>query len=265
MYDLDGEVVVLTGGLGILGTAFSDALAAAGAHVVIADLDADACHARADSLASANGHPATGLRVDVSDPASVREFADALGALGLAPGVLINNAGAKSRNFFAPLERFPLEDWNAVMAVNVTGVYLMIQALLPGMLVRGRGTVINIGSIYGLRGPDQRIYDGSDYPEMGGAINTPLVYSASKGAVSAITRHIATTFGAQGIRANTLVPGGVHSGQNDTFVKNYSARTPANRMADKSEIASAMLFLASPASSYINGQDLVVDGGLSAW
>jgi NAD(P)-dependent dehydrogenase (short-subunit alcohol dehydrogenase family) len=265
MYDLKNDVIVLTGGLGILGTEFSDTLAAAGAHVVIADLDGDACEQRASALSASTGAPATGLPVDVSDEASVSVFAEQLKTLELKPSALINNAATKSPDFFAPLEKFSLDDWNHVMAVNVGGVFLMTRALLPAMLERQAGNIINIGSIYGVRGPDQRIYEGSDYPEMGGAINTPFVYSASKGAVSAMTRYIATTFGNQGIRANTLVPGGVESGQNDTFVEKYASRTPANRMGRKSEIASALLFLASNASSYINGQDLNVDGGLSAW
>jgi len=265
MYDLKDDIVVLTGGLGILGTEFSSALAQAGAHVVIADLDGDACAKRASELTESTGRPVTGLGVDVSDQAAVREFTQQLAGLELSPTVLVNNAATKSPNFFAPVDTFPLEDWNEVMAVNVAGVFLMVQALLPGMLAQGSGRIVNIGSIYGLRGPDQRIYEGSDYPEMGGAINTPLVYSASKGAVSAMTRHIATTYGGQGIRANTLVPGGVGSGQNDTFTDKYAARTPANRMAEKPEIAAALLFLVSAASSYVNGQDLCVDGGLSAW
>ena len=154
---------------------------------------------------------------------------------------------SKSKNFFAPLDEFPLTEWDQVMRVNVTGIFLMVRALIPGMIESGGGTIINVGSIYGILGPDQRIYQGSDYPEMGGLINTPFVYSASKGAVSSMTRYLATTFGAQGIRANTLVPGGVVSGQNNAFISKYADRTPANRMGEKLELASALLFLASNA------------------
>jgi NAD(P)-dependent dehydrogenase (short-subunit alcohol dehydrogenase family) len=141
----------------------------------------------------------------------------------------------------------------------------MCRAFIPEMADRGRGCVVNFGSIYGVLGPDFRIYEGSNYDAMGGAINTPLVYSASKGAVSAMTRHIATTYGAQGIRANTLIPGGVSSGQNTTFSEKYSARVPLNRMAEASDIANALVFLCSEGSAYMNGQDVLIDGGLSAW
>jgi NAD(P)-dependent dehydrogenase (short-subunit alcohol dehydrogenase family) len=260
-----GKCVVLTGALGILGTSFADILAKAGATLIIADLDAEACVLRAKNLSNQYKICATGIGVDIANEESVSAFDAALIEHGLNPDVLINNAGAKSEQFFAPLEKFPLADWEKVMSVNVTGIFLMVRILVPKMIQRGGGTVINIGSIYGVRGPDQRIYEGSDYPEMGGAINTPFVYSASKGAVSAMTRYLATTFGAQGIRANTLVPGGVASGQNDVFTEKYSARIPAGRMAQKEEIAAALLFLAGNDSSYVNGQELIVDGGLSAW
>src|SRR5690606_30671109 len=111
--------------------------------------------------------------------------------------------------------------------------------------------------------PDQRIYDGSEY--LGHTINTPAVYSASKGAVVALTRHLATYWASHGIRVNTLTPGGVESGQNETFVKNYSRRVPLGRMARADEMVGAALFLASDASSYVTGQNIIVDGGLTTW
>lgn len=262
---LDGQVVLLTGGIGILGSFFSECLLDAGATLVITDRDHDACAARAAELAALHGPRVHGIGADLTDAASLVALREEIAARGLAVNVLINNAAAKSPKFFAPLGEFPLEDWNQVMGVNVTGIFLALRTFLPDMIGRGGGVVVNTGSIYGEMGPDQRIYDGSWYEAMGGAINTPMVYSASKGAVSAMTRYVATTFGAQGIRANTLVPGGVFSGQNDTFVASYANRVPMARMADKAEIASALLFLASPASSYVNGQELMVDGGLSAW
>ncbi len=262
---LDGETVVMTGGAGILGTVFSDCLLGAGATLVIGDLDQDTCSRREEELRRTYGPRVHGLAVDVTDQASVAAFRDRIAELGLDPSVLINNIGTKTPKFFAPLPDFPLEDWEQVMRVNVTGIFLTVRAFLPQFLARGKAVIISTGSIYGELGPDQRIYDGSWYPEMGGAINTPLVYAASKGAVSSITRYLATIYGDRGIRANTLVPGGVFSGQNDTFVQKYSARVPMGRMADKEEMASALLFLASPASSYVNGQELMVDGGLSAW
>jgi NAD(P)-dependent dehydrogenase (short-subunit alcohol dehydrogenase family) len=264
-FRLDGHRVLMTGALGILGGHCCEALANAGAEVIVTDLDGDNCRQRAAEISSDTGMAATGFRVDVSDEASVAALHDALADRDIVPDVLINAAATKSDNFFAPLHQFPLEDWNHVMSVNVSGMFLMLRAFLPAMAARGNGTVINFGSIYGLLGPDPRIYEGAVYEAMGGQINTPLVYSASKGAVVAITRHVATVYGGTGIRANTLVPGGIESGQNETFIRNYAARVPLARMGEPSDIARTLVWLASPASAYVNGQTVVVDGGLSAW
>jgi NAD(P)-dependent dehydrogenase (short-subunit alcohol dehydrogenase family) len=132
------------------------------------------------------------------------------------------------------------------------------------MLKQGRGgSIVQTASIYGVVAPDQRIYEGSSY--LGGAINTPAVYSASKAAVVGLTKYLASYWGAHGIRVNTLTPGGVESGQNDVFSRKYSARVPLGRMAQANEMQSALLFLASDASSYMTGQNLVIDGGLTCW
>ncbi len=264
-FRLDGRRVLFTGALGIIGSTAARTLADAGAALVIADLDGDAAAARAKELTDATGCSAIGLGVNVADEASVAALAERIEADGLKIDVLVNGAAAKSPAFFAPIGEFPLDDWNQVFGVNVAGIFLMVRALLPGMVARGRGNIVSFGSIYGQLGPDQRIYDGAHYEAMGGAINTPLAYSATKGAVAAMMRHIATTHGGDGIRANTLVPGGVKSGQNETFIKNYSARVPTGRMAEAQEIADALLFMASDASAYMSGQEMVVDGGLSAW
>ncbi len=260
-FDLDGKKVLLVGAMGILGKVCAQALAAAGARIVVVDLDGDDCAAFAAQV----GADALGLGVDITDEHAVDALSRSLYDMDRVPDVLINAAAAKSPNFFASLAEFPLDDWQQVMAVNVNGMFLTIRAFVPQMIAAGGGVVINVGSLYGEVGPDQRIYEGSYYEDMGGAINTPMVYSATKGAVSAMTRYIATTFGDQGIRANCLVPGGVRSGQNDTFVEKYSARVPMGRMAEAQEIADAMVYLASDASSYVNGQELIVDGGVTAW
>ena len=131
------------------------------------------------------------------------------------------------------------------------------------MAERRQGSIINTLSIYGIVAPDQRIYEGSSYE--GRAINTPAVYSASKAALLGLTRYLATYWAERGVRVNALTPGGVFSGQNETFVRRYSARVPMGRMAEREEMCGALVFLASRASSYVTGQNIVVDGGLSAW
>jgi NAD(P)-dependent dehydrogenase (short-subunit alcohol dehydrogenase family) len=180
-----------------------------------------------------------------------------------ATTVLINNAAAKSPNFFEPFESFPLQDWEQVMRVNATGVMLCCQEFGSGMAERGRGSIINLLSIYGIVAPDQRIYEGSLYE--GRAINTPAVYSASKAAVWGLTRYLAGYWGHRGVRVNAVTPGGVFSGQNDAFVQRYSACVPLGRMAQRDELTGAVVYLASGASSYVSGHNLVVDGGLTVW
>ena len=260
-FELNGQVAVVTGAVGILGSEYCKALAAAGATVVISDLDQDACASFAKELPGDH----LGLAVDLSSESSIIEWANIIKQRYGGPDILVNNAATKTPNLFNPLSDFPLEDWNMSMDVNLTAVFLAVRELGPSMVAKGKGSIINIASIYGVVGPDQRIYEGSYYEAVGGPINSPLVYSAAKGAIIAMTRYLATYWGAQGVRTNTITPGGVSSGQNNAFTENYAARVPMGRMADANELAGALLFLASDASSYVNGQNLIVDGGLTAW
>lgn len=261
--DLSGKTVLITGGAGILGQNFCKGFAAAGATVAVLDRDATSTA----EAAEATGNGAFGVACDITDPQSVRE---ALAAVVTRTGqldVLINNAASKSRDvraFFTPFEDYDLEIWRDVMSVNIDGMFLMSQAASRQFLAQGKGgSVINIASIYGLVGPDPRIYEGSYY--LGGPINTPAVYSASKAAVVGLTKWLATHWGPHNIRANCLVPGGVSSGQNGVFQQNYAQRTPMGRMAEAEEIVGPAVFLASDQASYITGQVLAADGGWTAW
>ena len=150
------------------------------------------------------------------------------------------------------------------MAVNIDGMFLVAQPVGKHMIKHGEGgSIIQTSSIYGIMAPDQRIYEGSFY--MGRSINTPAVYSTSKAAVIGLTKYLAAYWADKGIRVNTLTPGGVESGQNETFKQRYSARIPLGRMAKPDEMVSALIYLASDASIYVTGQNIIVDGGLSAW
>lgn len=264
-FNLKGKVVVVTGGTGILGSVYCRCFAEAGASVVVADLDETKCRKHAEDFHRTTGSPVIGISVDLTSEDAVIQLASSIIKEFGTVDVLVNNAAAKSPNFFADLEEFPLEDWNQVLAVNTTGMFLTVKHLGRIMAAKGSGSIINISSIYGLVGPDQRIYEGSWYGDMGGTINTPLVYSATKGAVVAITRYLATYWGPKGVRTNTLTPGGVSSGQNNIFSEKYSNRVPLGRMARADEMVGALIFLASDASSYVNGQNIVVDGGWTAW
>lgn len=267
LYDLSGRVAVVTGGAGILGTATTSALADHGAHVSVVDIDGDRAAEAAQRLTDTYGTPAIGLACDITDPESVaamvRTTESELGPIR----ILHNNAATKGpdlKRMFDSVEDYTPETWRAIMAVNLDGLFLVAQQVGSGMAARGVGTIIQTASIYGATmGPDQRIYEGSDY--LGGPINTPPVYSASKGGVVGLTLYLATYWASKGVRVNALTPGGIASGQNDEFARRYSQRVPLGRMAKVEEVAAAFLFLASDASSYITGQNLHVDGGLSAW
>lgn len=265
-YNLEGSVAIVTGATGILGRRYVEVLNREGAHVVIADLVESACEDLACEMTDLTGTQCLGLKVDVSDPESARNaVSTVVGKFGRVD-LLLNNAATKGDDLhalFQPTVDYELEVWRRIMAVNIDGQFLMAQAVGRPMLAAGKGSIVNVSSIYGCVGPDQRIYEGAEY--MGTQINTPLVYSVSKAAVHGLTRHLATEWGSRGIRVNTLTPGGVESGQNDVFVSHYSARTPLGRMARGEEMTGALLFLASDASSYVTGQNIVVDGGWTAW
>jgi NAD(P)-dependent dehydrogenase (short-subunit alcohol dehydrogenase family) len=258
-FRLDGKIVVLTGAAGIIGTEVVRVFLDAGARVCALDREAEMLDAR---LGSANDSLIT-FTADVSSRASLESAFTQLDSRWGLPHVLINNAATKSENFFEPFETFPVEDWNEVMAVNLTGAMLSSQVFGGPMAARGGGSIVNTLSIYGIVAPDQRIYEGSQY--LGRAINTPAIYSSSKAGLWGLTKYLASYWGHCGVRVNAVTPGGVFSGQNDTFVDNYSHRTPLGRMASTDDMANAMRYLASDASKYVTGHNLVVDGGWTAW
>lgn len=258
-FRLNGKVVVLTGAAGIIGAEVTRLFLESGARVFAIDREAALLEQR---LGKSHDSLLTCV-ADVSSKDLVgRAFAQLQGAWGV-PHVLLNNAAAKSANFFEPFETFALDEWNEVMAVNLTGAMLCAQVFGGAMAERGSGSVVNTLSIYGVVAPDQRIYEGSEY--LGRAINTPAIYAASKAGLWGLTKYLATYWGHRGVRVNAITPGGVFSGQNDTFVKNYSDRVPLGRMAQADDMANAMCYLASDAAKYVTGHNLVVDGGWTAW
>jgi NAD(P)-dependent dehydrogenase (short-subunit alcohol dehydrogenase family) len=266
LFNLKGKVALVTGGAGILGQKFCAGLADFGAKVAVVDLHEAAARDVAAQLKVQFDVDSIGLACNVGEPSSVRSMVDEVEARLGPVDVLHNNAATKGSDlsrFFTVPEDFPLDVWREVMAVNLDGMFLVAQVVGSRMAARGRGSIIQTASIYGVLGPDSRIYEGSEY--LGRAINTPPVYSASKAGVIGLTNYWATHWGSRGVRVNTLTPGGVESGQNAVFSQKYSSRVPLGRMAQAEEMVGALVFLASDASSYIAGQNIVVDGGLSAW
>lgn len=263
-FDLKGKTIVVTGAAGILGTRFVEQFGAAGATVLALD--------RPDSLAVAAWADAEGRAIvepiacDVASETEVSEVIESVWArFGPIDG-LVNNAASKSSSldaFFADFESSTLEMWREVNAVNLDGSYLMARELGGRMARVGSGSIVQIASIYGVVGPDQRIYEGSRYLDR--QISSPAVYSASKAGVLGLVRFLSTWWAGTGVRVNAVTPGGVASGQNDVFEAKYSARVPLGRMASQDDIAAPVQFLLSDASSYVNGHNLIVDGGLTAW
>jgi NAD(P)-dependent dehydrogenase (short-subunit alcohol dehydrogenase family) len=267
LFELKGKTAVVTGAVGILGQRFCRGLAEFGAQVAVVDLDLDRCTTFAGELERDYGTPALGVACDVSDPASVANTVEQVVKRFGAIHILHNNAASKSADldaFFASTEKYSLPEWRRIMSVNIDGMFLVAQAVGNQMQKQGTGgSIIQTASIYGLLASDKRIYEGSYY--LGRQISNPAVYSTSKAAVVGLTRHLAANWGDARIRVNALVPGGVESGQNETFKARYSARVPLGRMAQADEMVGALVYLASDASSYVTGHCLVVDGGLSAW
>lgn len=269
-FDLTGRVAIVTGGVGLLGAEFCRTLAEAGAAVVVMDLNGSASQAVADSLTK-SGYKALAIPTDITQPDSVNALVEkTLTEFGRLD-ILVNSAGLDPK--FDPdavkkgitpgaFEDYPLDLWNSALNVNLTGLFLITQACVKPMIAQGKkGSVINICSTYGLNGPDQRIYikDGER------VAFKPVYYTVTKAGVMGFTKYLAAYYAGTDIRVNALTPGGVFNNHEDYFVKNYSAKTIMGRMAHKDEMNGALLFLASDASSYMTGNNVVVDGGWTAW
>ena len=274
LFNLDGRVALVTGGAGLLGAEFCRCLAEAGATVLAADINAVGAKDQAQAIV-AQGFQATSVEVDITSPASVQRMVRAALETYGRLDILVNSAALDPK--FDPehksdplhgsgagaFEDYPLEAWNQALAVNLTGAYLCCQAAVAPMLAQGRGVIVNLSSIYGLAGPDQRLYqrEASGSPPQ----YKPVYYSVTKAGILGLTRYLATYYAGKNIRVNALTPGGVYNEHDDDFVQAYSTRAVLGRMAEKDEMNGALLFLASDASAYMTGANLVVDGGWTAW
>ncbi len=263
MIELDGKVCIVTGALGLIGRELVRSLLESGGRVVVTDLDHGACVDRAHG----HGEAAFGHGADITRPESLASLVAAtLDNFGRID-VLVNNAaiddkvGASSPEQ-SRFETYDLERWRKQLDTNVTGTFLACQSIGSAMLSSGGGSIINVASTYGIVAPDQSLYrqpDGTQSFFKGAA------YPTAKAAVLGLTRYLATYWGRSGIRVNALSPGGVEAGQNEFFVSTYCARTPLGRMATPADYGGAVVFLASDASGYMTGHNLVVDGGFTVW
>ena len=264
LFSLKDKVIVITGGLGQLGLAYARCLAGQGARVALLD------------IATTPGLPedlSTNPNVryfaaDVTNRAALEAALTALEAVWGPPHCLVNNAGLDSppgspAEENGPFETYPESSWDKVMAANAKGPFLCCQVFGGAMAREGRGSIVNIGSIYGAVSPDQRIYEYRR--QEGGAFYKPVAYSASKSSLYNLTRYLATYWARNGVRVNTLTLAGVYNNQDHQFLDGYLQRVPLGRMAQSEDYFGPIIFLLSEASAYVTGANLTADGGWTAW
>jgi NAD(P)-dependent dehydrogenase (short-subunit alcohol dehydrogenase family) len=257
LFDLEGRVAVVTGGMGQLGSVYVTGLAERGMRVAVFDL-----------VGGAVPVGARAFEVDVTSRASIEHALRAVESEWGVPHLLVNNAALDSppdapAEEVGPFETYPEASFDSVLDVNVKGAFLCCQAIGGAMAREGRGSIVNVSSIYGLLSPVQDLY--AFRREGGETFVKPVAYSVSKSAILNLTRYLATYWAKVGVRVNTLTLAGVWNDQPQEFLDAYTARVPLGRMLDAREALGAVVFLASDASSYVTGSNVVVDGGWSAW
>jgi len=268
LFAVDGKVVVITGGLGNLGTQFGKALLERGARVVALDLGGALRRTAAAFGPWADSDQLACLEADVTDRSSLVDALGQVERLFGTPAGLVNAAAVDAPPGASSDDNPAFEDyseiaWQTTMNVNVTGTFLACQVFGAAMAAAGIGSIVNISSIYGLVAPDQRIYE---YRRVRGEeFYKSIAYAASKSAVLNLSRYLAVHWAERGVRVNTVTFGGVFAGQDPEFVEAYASRTPMARMANAAEYEGPIVFLLSEASSYMTGANLVVDGGWTAW
>lgn len=263
LFNLKNKVCVLFGGNGILGTEFNKTLVAHNATVVSVDL----------SIPETKIEGIDYRVIDARKPDQLEQFVNDLVDKYKHIDVLINSTTSKGNDFYLPFEEVSLEGWNIGLEGNLTVPFLTAQKFVGQMVKQKSGSIINIGSVYGVVGNDQRIYEGSNLHEIYVENHPDIkqiyshgVYNASKGGLVVFTKYLAAYYGKDNIRVNCISPGGIeYPKENDTFLKKYGEKTPLGRKAKRNEVNGAIVYLASDASTYVTGHNLVVDGGFSIW
>lgn len=265
LFSVRGKVIAIIGATGILGRQYTEFLSSEGANVVIGDINKDACYELAGRMRDQYKTDSMACHIDISDEIQISGFFDELFGKYSKLDVLINNVQTKPEGFYAPFENYQMETLSKVLNANLGGAVMSCQKACKIFLTQGYGNIINISSTYGNVGADQRLYEGVQniyFPDL--PFSSPVSYAITKAGMINLTRYLASYYREKNIRVNCLTPGGVFDNHDDNFVKNYSYRTVLGRMADKNEYNGAILFLASEASSYMTGSNMIVDGGWTA-
>lgn len=259
LFDLKGKIALVTGGAGLIGSEHAIALASHGAKVYLADINEEKCREKAKNIQYEDIFT---LKLDVTSKENWQEVVSTIVEKEGSLDVLVNNAGytnsTKTSAFDKTFENFSLDDWNAIMNVNLTGTFLGCQTVGNQMIKQGKGSIINIASLYGVVSPNHKMYPGT-------GIVQPVAYTVSKHGVVALTKYVATWLAEKGVRVNSLTPGGIFDGHDGLFLERFKNLNPIGRMSDKNELRGGIVFLASDASSHVIGHNLVIDGGWTAW
>jgi len=260
LFDLTGKTIIITGAAGMLGSRYSYGLSKQGANVILADINLLECKKIEENIKNSYNTNPHSVKLDLTKTKSVKSMVSNILKKYSKIDVLINNAAYQGNPKIrtAGFEKLSLDTWQQAIDVNLTGVFLCCQTVGKQMVKQKSGNIINIASTYGLVGPDQRIYGKSGQ-------NSAAFYAATKSGILNLTRYLSAYWQGTGIRVNTFSPGGVSNNQDRSFVRKYSFRTPMKRMARKDEYVDSIIFLASDASSYMTGSNLIVDGGWIAW
>ncbi len=262
LFNLSGKTAIVTGAAGQLGGEYVRALLGAGASVAALDIRPDNPKG---NLKEIDPERLQLIEADITSRASIESALEAVIAKFGHPDILINNAAIDAppdacEQETGPFETYPESSWDLMMNVNLKGLFLCCQVIGGHMARTCGGSIINISSIYGMVSPDQRIYEYKDKPFF-----KPVTYSVTKSGILNLSRYLATYWAKSNVRVNTLTLGGVFNNQDDAFLKNYTDKVPLGRMAKQDEYNGAILYLASRASSYMTGANIIIDGGYSCW
>ena len=266
LFDISNKNIILTGSAGLLGSHYAELLCSNGANVILVDINEKENKKLEKTLLSKYDTKTRSYICDLTNTSEIRNLKKSILKDFKTIDILINNAAYTTKSSIIdkskkiPFEKFPFDLWKNTLSVNLTSVFLFCQEFGQIMLKQKYGVIVNISSIYGIVGADQRIYDQTSF-------NLPVSYAATKGSIINLTKYLASYWQKKNIRVNTLSLGGVKDSnyQNSNFIKKYSEKTMLGRMANKTDFDGALLFLISNASSYVTGTNIVVDGGWTAW